>query len=36
VFPVRYELQDTKTLHSAHTVQFCVPYGSHNKQKLFR
>jgi hypothetical protein len=24
-----------KTLHSAHTVYLCVPYGSHNKQRLF-
>jgi hypothetical protein len=23
-----------KTLHSAHTVYLCVPYGSHNKQRL--
>jgi hypothetical protein len=22
-------------LHSAHTVYLCVPYGSHNKQRLF-
>jgi hypothetical protein len=28
-------LQHTKTLHSAHTVYLCVPYGSHNKQRLF-
>jgi hypothetical protein len=25
----------TKTPHSAHTVYLCVPYGSHNKQRLF-
>jgi hypothetical protein len=24
-----------KTLHSAHRVYLCVPYGSHNKQRLF-
>jgi hypothetical protein len=24
-----------RTLHSAHTVYLCVPYGSHNKQRLF-
>jgi hypothetical protein len=35
VFPVKYGLQDTKTLHSAHTVYLCVPYDSHNKQRLF-
>jgi hypothetical protein len=23
------------TLHFAHTVYLCVPYGSHNKQRLF-
>jgi hypothetical protein len=28
-------LQHTKTLHSAHTVYLCVPYNSHNKQRLF-
>jgi hypothetical protein len=28
-------LYHTKTLHSAHTVYLCVPYGSHNKQRLF-
>jgi hypothetical protein len=42
VFPVRYgmnsafymyhKIQRTKTLHSAHRVCLCVPYGSHNKQ----
>jgi hypothetical protein len=25
----------TQELHSAHTVYFCVPYDSHNKQRLF-
>jgi hypothetical protein len=25
----------TKTLHYAHKVYLCVPYGSHNKQRLF-
>jgi NADH:ubiquinone oxidoreductase subunit C len=25
----------TETLHSAHAVYLCVPYGSHNKQRLF-
>jgi hypothetical protein len=24
------------TLHSAHTVHLCVPYGSHNKQSRMR
>jgi hypothetical protein len=24
-----------RTLHSAHTVYSCVPYDSHNKQRLF-
>jgi hypothetical protein len=24
-----------KTLHSSHRVYLCVPYGSHNKQRLF-
>jgi hypothetical protein len=24
-----------KSLHSAHTVHLCVPYDSHNKQRLF-
>jgi hypothetical protein len=24
-----------KSLHSAHTMYLCVPYGSHNKQQLF-
>jgi hypothetical protein len=33
VFSVRYGLQDTKTLHSVHTVYLCVPYGSHSKQR---
>jgi hypothetical protein len=28
-------LEHTQTLHSAHTVYLCVPYGSHNKQRLF-
>jgi hypothetical protein len=28
-------LQQQTTLHSAHTVYLCVPYGSHNKQRLF-
>jgi hypothetical protein len=23
------------TLHVAHTVYLCFPYGSHNKQRLF-
>jgi hypothetical protein len=27
--------EHSKTLHSAHTVYLCVPYGSHNKQRLF-
>lgn len=35
VFPVKYELQDTKTVYSAHTVNLCILYGSHNKQWLF-
>jgi hypothetical protein len=26
---------NVKTLHSAHAVYLCVPYGSHNKQRLF-
>jgi hypothetical protein len=26
---------EVQTLHSAHTVYLCVPYGSHNKQRLF-
>jgi hypothetical protein len=26
---------NTLKLHSAHTVYLCVPYGSHNKQRLF-
>jgi hypothetical protein len=34
VFPVRYEL-NLYILHSAHTVYLCVPFGSHNKQRLF-
>jgi hypothetical protein len=34
VFPVRYEL-NLYILHSAHTVYLCVPYDSHNKQRLF-
>jgi hypothetical protein len=34
VFSVRYELEDTKTLHSAHTEYLCVPYDSHSKQRL--
>jgi hypothetical protein len=25
----------TKTLHSAHTLYLRVPYGSHNKVRLF-
>jgi hypothetical protein len=25
----------TKSLHSAHAVYLCVPYGFHNKQRLF-
>jgi hypothetical protein len=29
VFALRYKL------HYAHTVYLCVPYGSHNKQRLF-
>jgi hypothetical protein len=28
-------LKRTKTLHSAQPVYLCVPYDSHNKQKLF-
>jgi hypothetical protein len=28
-------LLHTKTLHSGHRVYLCVPYGSHNKQRLF-
>jgi hypothetical protein len=28
-------LKHNKTLHSAHTLYLCVPYGSHNKQRLF-
>jgi hypothetical protein len=38
VFPVRYDLNSYilfRTLHSAHTMHLCVPYGSHNKQRLF-
>jgi hypothetical protein len=38
VFPVRYGLDLYilfKTLYSAHTVNLCVPDGSHNKQRLF-
>jgi hypothetical protein len=27
--------EHTKSLHSAHTVYLFVPYGSHNKQRLF-
>jgi hypothetical protein len=27
-------LYHAKTLHSAHTVYLCAPYGSHNKQRL--
>jgi hypothetical protein len=30
-----HPLEHTKILHSAHTVYLCVPYGSHNKQRLF-
>jgi hypothetical protein len=26
---------EVKTLHSAHTVYLGIPYGSHNKQRLF-
>jgi hypothetical protein len=28
-------LYHTKTRHSAHTLHLCVPYESHNKQRLF-
>jgi hypothetical protein len=28
-------LQYTKTLHYASRIYSCVPYGSHNKQRLF-
>jgi hypothetical protein len=28
-------LKCTTTLHSAHTVYLCVPYGSRNKQRMF-
>jgi hypothetical protein len=38
VFPARYGLDSYilfRTLHSAHTVYLCVPYGSHNEQRLF-
>jgi hypothetical protein len=28
-------LYHSKSLHSAHTVYLCVPYGYHNKQRLF-
>jgi hypothetical protein len=28
-------LQHIETFNSAHTVYLCVPYGSHNKQRLF-
>jgi hypothetical protein len=34
VFPVRYGLH-LSILHSAHRVYLCVPYGYHNKQRLF-
>jgi hypothetical protein len=36
VFSIKYcLLQHTKTLHSAHTVCLCVPYGYHNNQRPF-
>jgi hypothetical protein len=38
MFPVRYGLDLYilfRTVHSAHTVYLCVPYGSHNKERLF-
>jgi hypothetical protein len=38
MFLVRYRLDLYilfRTLHSAHTVYLCVPYGSHDKQRLF-
>jgi hypothetical protein len=28
-------LEHIKSLHSAHRAYLCVPYGSHNKQRLF-
>jgi hypothetical protein len=35
-FKAQYHLiKRLETLHSAHTVYLCVPYGSHNKQRLF-
>jgi hypothetical protein len=32
---IYHPLYHTKTLHSADSVYLCVPYGSHNKQRLF-
>jgi hypothetical protein len=32
---IHHVLQHTKTMHSALRVYLCVPYGSHNKQRLF-
>jgi hypothetical protein len=32
---MHHQLQHTKTLHSAHTVYLRVPFGYHNKQRLF-
>jgi hypothetical protein len=34
-FYMYHILQDIKPLYSVHRVYLCVPYGSHNKQRLF-